>query len=767
MRGAATCADASPRTEYSSPRPSQPAVQPQMRASASMTNFLSFVDVDDVKPLTTPTPPSSSHMSCPELSICASPGDASHAAPPNTVAAPAADRPPPPGAARPDLAVRTPVIRVQLNRAAGSPVTWSPLKFRVPSPASASQVAATDTLTGVPSAGAPDATGPATAEDSPGAVGGVTPRDTNPAMPPCAADSAATCCSNAAATSALSSSGLTPAVAAAAASVHVTQRPLPSATSAAAVDAAAAAAASAMQAAPAVACCPVAVGQAAPPSGHSPGGPVMRQQKDELVTAGHAAAADAMAIWKACSSDLDDEVWATAVSTILPDGRDEASTSPSTVALEAAASGGAASAAISAEIHAATAVAGGKQGDAVAGSDPSALVAQAQQMSVDAAPRVSVDTSSSPLPISRAAQVVSGAVSAPSEPASTTPSAALDCFMRMPCPDTSPTPSYTAITPPSTIVSDSSIAFPALPAPRNAAAAAAVRAATPAAPPSPASPTSDSSTNGAEVSFVYAAFPDLRSSGAVEGAPGTASSTAPPAPASAPLPGQASPSRSQPDSASPARAALSRQARRVGSSSSLRRSAQEVLVAIRRTFSRRRSGDLPAVEPDPAPFPRPQSQFFKEVQDSIFSLEDEESTPRRGEHPGGEQPLGPQERSRDASQPLSQPTSATSMQGLMPPSPGALLSSQLSTSNSEGLTHCGSDASAPAAPAAPAAAAARLAPIQSSSSLQQSPRGRPVPGRSHSESSRRSRSEGPARMQLSRRSARLSRLSACFCVPEQ
>eukprot|EP00892_Ulva_mutabilis_P009620 jgi/Ulvmu1/702/UM010_0074.1 len=518
--------------------------------------------------------------------------------------------------------------------------------------------------------------------------------------------------------------------------------------------------------------------------------PSERAQHDALAGDSPVNAVRVTGAWGDGSGDLDDEVWATAVSAVLPDNPEEGDSSN----LLAAARDAPASTPIAATAAAATGLSGGASAAAAApgSAAPAGGAAAARdatappplpRISTTVSRPVSGDTVSMPLPVSHAAAAGSMAASAPSEPASTTPSAALDCFMREPCPDASPTPSYAAVTPPSTTVSDSSVAFPAWPPPRNAAVAAQAAA----TPPTPRSPDSDSSATGAEVSFVYAAFPDLRSTEPRHGPASDASMTRPslasaqsgvaPTPTSAPELRTPALSPSLSTTVSPTRRTgrprlLSRNNPTSSTSSTFRRSAQEVFGALRRTFSRRRSTDtraapLPVVEPTPAPAPHPptspRSKFFRDVHNSIFSL---------GNVGSSAAPPPPHERPREGSSP-SHATSATSVQGLMPPSPGALLSPQLSMSNSEALMHCGSDASAPAAPAMAAgvpavfSTASQLAPIQSSSSPQTSPRGRLGRPPARSEQPRRAASEETARPPLSRRSARLGRLSACFCAPEQ
>lgn len=730
--------------EHSSSPPPPPAVPPRMRASASTTNFISFVDTDLVPPSADPlSPAGSSHGSCPNLSSRVPSGGASHAESARPAPAPRQSC----GSPRQAPSAGSPVMRYQPRRSNLSSSSSSPLKMRMPSPAQAAQLVTADSLTALPvnsTAGAA----------VPQADGFVTPRrDPLLRASPDAGSHGRE--RETPVASVISSSNLAPPSGPAAGAGREATRP--------AVD-------------------------ADPPSHLGVASTALRSEDED---------AD-LDVWKSTSSEVGDDLWATAVSAILPDESGDVRSLPpgqgspdpasgathlpaepasgSTAAATSAATGQPVNSAATGAFAYAPARGGGA---AHAGAERAAEIAEPAASDIagtasvaDPPPHISVavlrppsmDTASSLLPVSYVAAVASRAGSAPSEPTSTAPSAPLDCFMPLPYPDTSPTPSYAAGTPPSTVVSDSSIVFPALPEPRNTARmqTQALAAGAAAGPPTPVSPGSDSSAPGPDVSFVYAAFPDLPPQVDAT-APQTAASAAEMAPQSSVEHAGSSGALQGGTEPGPAgRPVRSRLLARVNSSGTIRTAAQDVLGAIRRTFSRRRSMEIPAALPAlqppqsaPAtPPPRPRSQFFKSVHESFMTLEGD----------GSQMQLTQDEDMPSGSAPRA---SASSLQSLMCLPPPGFFRSQLPMSQSEGVIHPGSSTSSPAAtaPVRSAGSAPHVGTIQSAASPQPSPRGRRrfVHG---PEGSRRARSERPAHSGLSRRSARLGRLSACFCVPE-
>lgn len=760
-----------------------------MRASASTTNFLSFVDAD-VAPLAAHSlhPASSSHASCPNLSTRVPSVGASQPGSEAGLSSPA----------RRDLRVthstrrqaphaHSPVLIVSPAHPSATSASASAQQLRVPSPAAAAQLATSDSLVRLRATDSA-ATAPPLALTA--AEGLVTPRqdalhvtDPDGSSHGPGVDSAAPAVLG------------TRDVAPPAGGAQEAAAPPPGAAPRTRYVHASASPAAAPDAAPVAASNLQETGAAAVESI-----PVAAAAEPELVRSDEAESdalpeppqhgpprsspdVDVAAAQHRPGSASDDEAWTTAVSAMLPDDASGAGASPEVqeAAPEAAGVGATTGAEqrdssdtappAASQLSAAEGTAEAAEVDAAAALPPPDRAASTisaappppggtappLRISVQARRPTSADTASSPLPLSHAVAVY-GAPSGPSEPASTAPSAPLDCFMPLPCPDASPTPSYAAVTPPSTTVSESSIAFPSLPGRRST-----VDPHPPASAPepfsqpplfTPTSPASDSSAPGGEVSFVYDAFPNLPRQTVITGPVADAGDGPAPAPSGV----AAAQTDRGPSSAARSRPQPSRR------SGSLRRSAQEVFGAIRRTFSRRRSADMRAMSaapPQPAHAPQhsPQSQFFKDIQESFVSLEDEEA------HPLGSASVYQVDGA-------AQPPSVTSLPGVMPPSPAAPLSSQLSTTNSEGLPHQGSPASAPiAVPASGVSGGtpdvtprlgAAPAPVSATS---------PLRGRarfSSSEASRRARSEVHVRPGLSRRSAaRLGRLSACFCVPEQ
>ena len=769
-----------------------------MRASASITNFLSFVDADVAPPAAHSLHPASSlHASCPNLSTRVPSVGASQPGSEAGLSSPASrDLRVTHSARRQAPPAHSPVLIVSPAHPSAASASASPQQLRVLSPAAAAQLATSDSLARLR---ATDRAATAPPQALTAAEALVTPRqDALHVTDPDGSSHGPGRDSDAAAV--LGARDLAPP----AGSAQEVAGPLPgaaprtryihaSASQAAAPDAAPVAtsdlqetgAAASVSAPAAAAAEPGLVRSDGAESGTLPEpaqhGPPQSSPDVDVAAAPYGP-----------GSASDDEAWATAVSAMLPDDPSGAGASAevqeapgaAAVPVQAAPEAAGVAATTGAEqrdssdagppaasqLSAAEGTAEAAEADAAAalppreraastisaGPPPPGGIAPPLRISVQARRPTSADTASSPLPLSHAV-AVSGAPSGPSEPTSTAPSAPLDCFMPLPCPDASPTPSYAAVTPPSTTVSESSIAFPSLPGRRSTADRHPPASAPEpfSQPPlfTPTSPASDSSVPGGEVSFVYDAFPNL---------PRQTVTTGPADAGDAPAPAPSAVAAAL-DDLGPSSAARSRP-QPVRRSGSLRRSAQEVFGAIRRTFSRRRSADMRATSaapPQPAHAPQhsPQSQFFKDIQESFVSLEDEEA------HPLGSAFVYQVDGAV-------RPPSVTSLPGVMPPSPAAPPSSQLSTTNSEGLPHQASPASAPIAvpasgvsggtPDATPRLGAAPAPVSATS---------PLRGRarfSNSEASRRARSEVPVRPGLSRRSAaRLGRLSACFCVPEQ